>query len=487
MNNALLDKIVVEVDGRTLHLKRRTAHTVKEMDDLVGDKWLITDFGRGAQPHSLTLDAPVRYAETVAARRLQELGEFQEGGRILCHWKQARDGGKTEMFCTPVPGEAVSGYEDRSRADGFHHLVFSVNSLLYSCLKRHGGAVGTVVLFEHDRHVDFAVGKRGKVLASGRVSAYSADFEARKGLAEAVAEELRGVQERTKVKIEKVVHFAWLVGVEEERSQATGASSGTAPSFANFGEETASEDTGKETGTGWASTGTAAISKARGRLLNSEWVRLLAKGFKAEAEVLKPQVYDLEENQFLVSSISRVVDTLSDSLAINGLLPVWLYRGQRLMPVVALGAWLLITGVYFTGVFFQKSANHLQGQITALEDSGFSTSESLPPTPADYKEILQFSERLSRLKEVRPVRQVLSDLSFAEKGEMAFDSVRIEYDKLSRAVVTLSGRIASGFAQSSADHEAFLNAIRSKGYEIVDSRFSTDINSLTFNLKLAEQ
>lgn len=479
MKRSRQDKLIVEIDGVTVHLRGRTAQLITDVTQVIGSKWLVSDFD-GAPPRFMTLEAPVRYAEMLLARRLQEMGEAEQGSRTLTHWKQRRGETGSELFFTTVNGRAFRVYEDRSFEDDHPHLLFSSNALLAAVAADHWADHTVTVMFEHDRHLDYVVGRAGKILTAGRLSTYA--VEARESLVESIRLELRNLRNNQQVAVDKIVYFNWMVFQEEEQFGAT-------PSLGSFGK-------GDTTGTGWGhNTATDSTSSwlTAGEKSNpgdqkvylaSEWVRNLAGEMEIECVVSRPTRFEMEGSSFLSTALPGLVTRhLTVAHTSSPTQTRLQYQTMRLAPLAAVAAWLLLAGVFWSAIALDSRAALLEQETLA---SGTATTQQgdIKPLPGGLKEVLDYAGLLHDVREAPELRQILSDLSVSGQGHIRLDKVNMQYDDRIRPSITITGLIQSGFEQAQMVHKDFLEKLQSLGYVIQESHFGTDVRELTFTITL---
>ncbi|MBF0270791.1 MAG: hypothetical protein HQL98_01780 [Magnetococcales bacterium] len=484
MRKSLLDEWIVELDGATHRMHRRSAELLDDISTVKGNKWIFSDFG-GAVPRFMTVEAPVKYAEIVTQRRLLESGDSEEHARVCTHWKRARGKTSTELFFTVVEGELYSAYEDRAHDDPDHHLLFSVNALLYACLRAFSKNKTVVVLFEHDRHVDLLVGRSGQALASSRVSSYGNTPEAKENQAETVGQEIRALFADLQGKPDLIVHFNWLAGVEQEDASLTSHSAMSGKTgFSGFGQTREASSTA----TGWVGGGEASsLGKEQSRLMSAEWGHKLAKNFNVPFKPLKPRLFEMKDNAFVVSSIPEVLTYLSVADSSSPTLDRVRYQAQRLLPWATFITLLIVAGLYLGALALQRQATVLTEEANQLTDVKTMASLKVDLLDPGYQQMVAFSDNLNRLKAAPSLQGVLNDVSGSLKGKIEFDQVQVEYDDHSKILMTLKGRIKEGFPQASQDHEAFIAGLTSRNYRVLKSDFSTDVAELQFTLKLERE
>ncbi|MBF0588536.1 MAG: hypothetical protein HQL53_05365 [Magnetococcales bacterium] len=480
MKKAFRDKLVLEIDGEIFFMRRRRIQNITDVHEIRGDKWVITDFG-SAEPQLISVESPQKYAAQVAQRRMQEQGDITGEAMVFPHWMQSRGQGVTQMMITAMDRDKHTPHENRAEEDNFQELLFSVNSLMLGCLNHYGARKHVAILFQHDRHVDILVGKGGKVLGATRVSAFGRDADAILALADSVQLELKNMAEEGRYKLDKMVYFCWLMGHEE------GSTRTATPTFATFG---ASDDSTitktKETGeTGWASQD-GSLTPEQNRMMRAEWVVNMGKKMEVEYEVLKPHMYDISGEAWVVASIPQVLRHLTDRQTVSGSTPLMRYRAQRILPWLALGVWLLAGGLYWSSLYVQRSVLAMEQKAIQLQDLSVVQQKIVPVDPT-YKDVLAFSSTLDKLKDAPSLRAIFVELTLARKGKMYFKEVEITYDENKRPVVTIQGMIRNGFRDAIRYHEGFIGSLRSRGYVPTKSDFTTDVNEVLFKMTVVKE
>ncbi|MBF0213496.1 MAG: hypothetical protein HQM00_08025 [Magnetococcales bacterium] len=484
MKKALLDQWIMDVDGAACQVQRRMAEPLEEIASVKGNKWVITDFG-GAVPRFMTIDAPVKYAEIMLQRRLQDQGEIGENARICTHWKRARGDRSTDIFFTAVEGDLLGAFEDRAREDVDHHLFFSVYAVMYACLRDFSKNRMTLLMFEHDRHVDLLLGRSGQVLAASRVSGYSNAREVKEQQVETVGHELQAMLAELHGKLELIVHSGWMRGVETEAASTTGfSSSGRSTGFSAFSQFETRE---AATQTGWASSESASLGKEQSRLMTVEWGQKLARNFNVPIKLLKPKLYEIKGDEFVVSSFQEAMSHLDVGDAISPAIDRYQYLAQRLMPWMTILSLLIVSGLYLGGLWMQRQTALVNEEIQKLTDIGSAAALKVEPVDPEFPRMVEFTDGLNRLKTASSFQGVLVDISNSMNGKVVFDQLIVEYNDRIKAVMTLKGRIKSPFAQASQEHENFVGALISRGYRVIKSDLSTDVAELLFTLKLERE
>nr|CRH04670.1 conserved protein of unknown function [Candidatus Magnetococcus massalia] len=437
-------QIILELDETRVLIQGDKATSLSDLSEVTGDRWLVSDF-QGAICRLMMVDAPAKFADHMLQRKLQEMGEGDENSRILGHWKQARGQNSSEVLFTVVPASEMSLYDDIAFESDGVHLNFSFNALLYGCLRKYGAKETAVVLFEHDRHVDYMVGQGNRVLAAGRLSSYASTDEAKQALAESIAEELKLIQKESHQKIEQVVHFGFFLdGVPGYETDESGASAGT---------------------------------------VELGWVEKLANVIGCSAQVLPTQRLALDSGGHVISSVQAAMENLTGNDAANPQIDKGYYYGQRFAPIATAAAWVIVVVATLIGSYYASGVQEMQAKARQIK-SQMGSLQNIKAMSEEELAKVGFAHKLSKLQGTVDYRSIIADLSEA-RGErpVILDRVRVNYIDY-QPLITLEGHLDTPFAEASREQEAFLNGLRAQGYTVVKSDLNTDIQMLTFTVVL---
>ncbi|MBF0283202.1 MAG: hypothetical protein HQL51_01955 [Magnetococcales bacterium] len=483
------EKLILDIKGVSYLLTRKNLQKLVDIRDVKGDKWVISDFIAGVPPRVMTVEAPMQYADMLLLRKLQQSGDIAGIPRVITHKKVARGKTSTEVFFSAMREDDFKPYEDRASEDPDQHLLFSINALLYAELSAAPPKKNVLVMYEHDRHVDYVVGRDGKVLGANRISAYSADVSAKEGLAESLKIELRNLEDSLRFKVETIRYFNWMEG-QSLGSADTGMLTGDAPSssssgFGSGGSQEISSggwgSVGKDEATGKSSgwdaalqSGVSSVDKAIQNL--SSWVMKLASDLQVECVLLPCQWFDLDGGHTIITSVPEAAKRLSDGWCANPPKELYAYRAQRLAPLTVLLSWVLVFSLYIGAQMINQRATNLSALAMGTE-----TPDSVVLDP-DHKTVTEFANRLYFLKSAPSLQEIFAEMTKARRENQYFDKVTVEYAN-NDAVISLQGRITSGFDLASKEHEAFVAQMRNQGYRLMENKLTTDVMQINFSLK----
>ncbi|MBF0427191.1 MAG: OmpA family protein [Magnetococcales bacterium] len=472
------DNVIINLDGERFLLKGRSCRPLPTLDAVRGDKWVVTDF-RGAPAFHMSVESPVRYAELLAHRQLQERGEASQHARVLTHWKQGRTASLSELFFTVVEKETATSYFDMALADSDHHLVFPIHAVLFDVLVRSSGRNKNVaVLFDHDRHVDVLIGHSGRVAGSQRVSTHSSTPEGKADMVDALREELKSMASKAHIRLDEIVYLNWVIVDESESHQGetTDISFGASAddvTMATFGGQARSvAQTGLSRGT----------SASRTELvMSASWARHLAEELKVKCRVPNPTRFMQEGNQVLVTSLPAAFAKLSYRRAGNTLPEIVRYGAeQAVVPLLTL-FWVLIAGVYLGHLMLAQKTRSLEGQVRA-EKAKITEVESVQPVPKESTAVVDFVKRLSALYDMPAPRAMLVELSESVPAGMqiSLNKISFDYDARMTPTMTLDGYVDGGFKVAEQLYAALMANMKKRGYVTESEKLSTDVQRIDF-------
>lgn len=185
-------RVVLELDGGYRLLLGGESRTLRNLEEVRGEKWLVTDFGGKTITQTLTLDAPLKSVEVFVRKKIQEEGEFDEPAHVITHWKHARSSRSTDIFFTAVPLSVFHRYQELVQESADNILLVPLFSMLHRILVStpSGKREGTALLFAHGRYLDILVERHQRIVHASRLTAYSGEEEGIKALWEMAEQEL---------------------------------------------------------------------------------------------------------------------------------------------------------------------------------------------------------------------------------------------------------------------------------------------------------
>ncbi|MBF0153568.1 MAG: OmpA family protein [Magnetococcales bacterium] len=485
MNNTP-DNVIINLDGKRFLLKGRSCQPLPSLDSVRGDKWVVTDF-RGAPAFHMSVESPVRYAELLAHRQLQERGEANQHARILTHWKQGRTASLSELFFTVVEKEAATSYFDMALVDSDHHLVFPIHAVLFDVLVRNSSKKKNIaVLFDHDRHVDILIGHAGRVAGSQRVSTHSSSPEDKAELIETLHDELKSMASKAQVRLEGIIYLSWILTDETVSNQQAETSD---ISFGTSGEDATMATFGGQFQSTLGSGTKKGLSVSRAEMvMNAGWVRQLAEKMKLKCQVLPLTRFAQEGDQILITSLPAVLAKLSYRRAGNTTPEIVRYAAeQAIVPLMTL-FWIVVGVVYLAHVVLAQKTRAIESQVRS-EKGQSSELESVQPVSPEASKVVDFTKHLSSLYDMPAPRAMLVELSESAPAGMQINLSKLtfDYDARKTPTLTLNGSVDGGFKEAKQFYTTFMESLKKRGYVTESESLSTDVQKINFVTKLRRE
>ncbi len=90
----------VELDGNFFRLSGNRLEPISDVNDLVGDHWLISDMQESIS-RTMTVEVESKYAELIVDRNLRESGDFDESVTVIAHRKEKKAVNQRIYFSRP--------------------------------------------------------------------------------------------------------------------------------------------------------------------------------------------------------------------------------------------------------------------------------------------------------------------------------------------------------------------------------------------------
>ena len=418
---------IFELDGALHHLDGQKLRPVQALEDVPGDKWLVTDFQESLS-RVMTVEGPAKYAELLVRKRLQESGEFEEPVRVLTHWKRRLGKGSTEVFFTAVPTRLAGYYFDELRQRSHTALVFSMYGVLWHTLQRSRFKVPTAVVLRHHRFAEVLVGTPRRVYFANRCVAFDTEPAQIEALWHTVQADIEAVEREHRLQVGKVIYLNWLDSEEAPvwpEAWLQRLAPVPAPSL-EVGEQTR--------GVAWP----AALGKASA-----------------------------------LQSASALLERL-------------FYVAGRMAPVMNL-AMAVVAGMLFLGMMaYQRSALQHERQLETLRRQTGQVQLRTPDRTGteDFGGLLDFVTQLDRNRKMPSYAQIMDDLTEADLRALVIELLKVDFSS-EQVHLELSGDIRAPFDQAHEGFQRFLGRLKKRGYRVDESRFETQINVSKVVLKLS--
>lgn len=421
---------IIELDGATYHLKGNHLKQITDLKESKGEFRFITEMQETIS-RTMTVEAPVKYAEFVVRKRLQESGDFDEPVKVLTHWKKKRGKNTTDIFFTALPVRYYHAYLEKIRVNEDGVLMLPLYAFLYNVLKQIHSEDPVAVVFQHGRFADLIIGNKKQVYYSNRCVAFDMSDEQIPALLDAVRTDIQTAETENRMKVGKVYQLNWI-------------------------------DSGNCQG--WD-------------------------------ENEKYESYHLEEeslffnNETHHNSFSKALKSYSGN---GGIAPAvekiyhFTQKWTASLNIMLFVFLLAVSGGYFlchkkTGML-KKELKQFHHQATVLQ-----TETSLSTSPLQtYKDTVGFIKGLVYIKNAPSYLFVMSDVTKGLSPDMETEILKIDYTHHTLSL-EIFGKIQTAFNTAHKGYQQFISFMRSKGYTVDENRFDTDINDSKFLVKFTKR
>lgn len=418
---------IVELDGKFFHVDGEKLSPIGDPREVSGDKWLVTDFQEGMS-RLMTVEGPVKYAELLVRRKLQEDGEFEEPVNIFIHWQKKRGKNTADVFFTAVPARLSAFYLDELGRQEDITLVFAMYGALWQMVSRTGSKAPVAVVLRHHRFAEVLVASKDHVYFANRCVAFDTEQEQVDALWASVLTDIEAVEKEHHISVGKIICHNWL--------------SDDAP-------------------THWP-------QQWQRRIVIAEQVTLQMDDHRHA--ISWPHVLN---KQSVISSISAFKEKL-------------FYYTKCWVPalnffLVLLAGTLLIGMLSYRGNAYrlQQRMDQVQQQIGKMHVN--SSSQQLSD---DFEGILKFVGELDRIRSTPSYQQIVDDLTQAPFNVLALHHLKVDYAS-DQVRLELSGEIEAPFDSAHGGYQGFVGRLTALGYRIEESRFETQISKSQVVLKLS--
>lgn len=415
-------KYAIEIDGILYYLSGNKLEQIVELNDIEGNKWFISDM-QEAITRTMTIEAPVRYAEIMVRKKLQESGEFAEPVSIITHCKKKKGKNTTDIFFTALPTRLFYRYSEQISEHEDSVILFPLFSSLYHALKHMRPRNPVAIVFQHSRFADLIIGTKKRVYYANRCVAFDTSEEQISTLWDMVRTDIKTIESENRIKIERVLFLNWIDSAMEPA---------------------------------W-----------------EEDMENKFYSFEKEAIVFNEKEYHL--------SFLRSIRMLSGVKGIASRTEKTLYYTQKWAPY--LNALFLLTGLLLLGGFFwyNQKVDLLQKDLIALEGKKASiqmrAKQDIPQI--DYKETFSFVKDLASYQRAPSYKEVVNDISAALSSDMKVDILKMDYSR-NDMMIEIFGKVKAPFGMAYKGYQIFIKTLTQKGYIVKESRFNTEISNSEF-------
>ncbi|MGD8512431.1 MAG: hypothetical protein PVG85_00645 [Deltaproteobacteria bacterium] len=411
---------VVELDGVTYLCSDDELGQIGDLKDIRGDTWFVSDFEK-AIARTMTVEAPVKYAEMMVRKKLQETGEFDEPISVINHWKRKKGKNATDIFFTAVPTRLYCRYLEDIKAHEDSVLLFPLFSVLQAVLRRMRHPKPAAVVFQHGRFADLVIGTNRTVIYANRCMAFDTSEEQMSAVWDMVKTDITAAEEEHRIKVDRILLLTWI-------------DSGTGPEWSDESER---------------------------EVLSMEEENLSCNGEDYSVSFLKALRMNLG-----LRALSPPLEKVS-------------YYSRRLLPclnVIFFAAILLCVVGYLS---YGQKADALGEQLLTAERRIAGMEHEAPVQEIPYKETLSFVKDLARYRKAPSYKRVVSDISEALPKGASVEVLKVDYAE-EEVNIELFGKTNEPFGLTYKGYQRFIDALTQGGYEVAESRLDTEIRQSQF-------
>lgn len=419
---------VIEIDGEMFSLSDERLEPIVAFDSTNYDTYFVSDLQGAAISRTTTIESPVKYIEVMVRKNMQESGEFDEPLSVVTHWKRKKGRNVTDILFTAVPTRILYQYLERIKEYQDSVILFPLYSVLFSILKKMRPKEPVAIVFQHNRFADVIIGTHKKVYYANRCVAYDDTDEQIDVLWHTARTDIETAKTEHGIEVNKILKLLWIGSTEPP-----------------------------------------------------EW----PEDVKGESHPFPDADFILPDGNRSYLPFIAAINALS---GIDGVSPPRdkiFYYANRYAPHCNAFLILSILFIVIGSVWcFYKDSVIRKEMATAEKTRSavlVSLSEKMPEI--SYEDSLSLVGDLTYSQKVPSYKETINDLSAALSESMKIENLKVEYTK---KVVTLeiSGRADTSFKRAYVGYQTFGNYLRDKGYVVEESKFSTEISSSVFFMKL---
>ena len=421
------EKFIIDLDKSIYSLVNKDLNTVSgELGSVKGYKILITDFNATSFAGVMNVDANIKYAEAMVARKLQDDGDFDEPVTVITHWKMKTGKNSTEIFFTAVTSRIYLQYLDKIKQHETLLILLPVFAVLVDFAGQIPHKNPIAVVFRHNRFADIVISGKTRFYHTARCVAFDTSDEQISELWKTVEQEIATVSEDKSIQIEKLIALNWIGTKQNE------------PFF---------------------------------------------DCFKIDCFVFNEEPVFADGSEYNIS-FTNALEKISP---LNGIAPnngkLFYFADKMCASIIAVFIILICAMSY--GYFsyhlkaekLEKKISSAQREIHMMRDIAVSSV----PRKQDYLRTAKFVDSIFYIKHLPSLHKIINDISSAMYPSTIIDDLKISYTgRTMQAIMT--GVINTGFNTAYKDYEGLCSNLRTDGYSIDKNNFNTDIQHSEFKL-----
>ncbi len=426
---------LIELDDGLFLLNDKRLERIADFSQTQDCRFLVPAFDKSVT-RVMNVVSGVKYAEVMAARKLQDEGEFDEPVTVITHWKKRQDKNSTNIFFTALPSRKYYTYLETIRNHDSLLLMVPFFSILSHIVETSKDSDPIAVVLRHGRYADLVIGKPGRFFYAIRCMAFDNSEAQIQSLWETVGREISTASRENSITIGKMITLNWMDAAE------------LVPVMADIG-----SDSG---------------------------LAMDVIHFTFDREPIK-----FEEN-FYPMSLPGALEAYPWSAAISDG-PGKLAYGADLAAGSIIGLLaLLVLILAGAGLFYnfrnaevQARISPIEARISQLSAAGVKEYPDIP----EYQPVLAFTDTLFHNRNMPALKDIINDLSTGIFARTTIEELKIEYE--GRQIrIRLAGAVSQTFHTAHNVYQGLLNHLTLAGYKIKDHGFETRIDTSRFRLEL---
>jgi hypothetical protein len=411
---------VVELDGVTYLCSDDGLGQIGDLKDVRGDTWFVSDFEK-AIARTMTVEAPVKYAEMMVRKKLQETGEFDEPISVISHWKRKKSKNVTDIFFTAVPTRLYYRYLEEINAHEDSVLLFPLFSVLQAVLRRLRCPKPAAVVFQHGRFADLLIGTNKTVIYANRCLAFDNSEEQIRAVWDMVKTDITAAEEEHRIKVDRVLLLTWI-------------DSGAEPDWSD----------------------------------DSEW----------EILSMEEEKLSCKDEDYSVSFL-KALRMNSGLRALSPATEKVFYYSRRSLPCLNVIFILAIVFCVWGYLSYGQKADLLGEELVVVQGRVAGMEHEAPVQEIPYKETFSFVKDLARYRQTPSYKRIVSDISEALPKGASVEVLKVDYAE-DEVKVELFGKTQDPFDLTYKGYQRFIDVLTQRGYAVAESRLDTEIRKSEF-------
>jgi len=416
---------IIEFENTSFLVSGTHISNIERFEESTGDKLLVCDF-EGAITRVMNVEAPVKYAEAMVIRTLQEEGDFDEPVTILTHQKNKRGDRTTEIFFTAIPSHLYIQYLERINEHEDAIILVPLYAVLFHFLKKIPAKKHIAVVFRHGRFADLLVGNKKRVIFASRATGFDETQEQVASLWDMVRQDIATAQEDSPIKIEKVICLNWVDTYTDKTIKDL------PPDPKYF-------------------------------------------AFKEEPVFFQGQTCNL--------SFLKAVKMVPATMGVTKSSGMMLFYTRKFSYAAILVLFFFAIGLTALSFHYKKNSGVIEQDIARMNQriNKMTQQISLKPFNKEFTPVFSFVDQFEFYKNAPSFKTIIHDMDSGLFNIGIIENIRITYsDKDVKTDVY--GTIESDFESAYKGYHILKKTIETKGYSIIEDSFNTRIDNSEFRL-----